>query len=171
MKFSLSNAKTAQASPFFEDGIYSAVITQVADIGLQKAYNPENPPEEQMAVLFETEAGIHISKRMKFSAHPLSNCYATFTSAFPGCEDEKRLSDLLGQSVLIDIEVNEGKWPRITGIMPLEEGFNVIQATSELVAFDANEMDLDAFRKLHRDIRFLVSKRIRQPEVQEMAND
>jgi hypothetical protein len=147
------------------EGVHATVITQVADIGLQKAYDPENPPEAQFAVSFELVMGETITKRMKFSDHPMSNCYAIFTSAFPELLEsghgERDLSNLLGKSVLIEIEIHDSKWPRITAIMPLEDGFSPVTPKGDLLEFDANNMDRDVYTKLHRDIRSLVAKRIR----------
>ena len=57
--------------------------------------------------------------------------------------------------------VRDGKWPRVTEIMPLEEGFEPLTAKSELLEFDANEMDREVYLTLHRDIRAWVSKRVR----------
>ena len=71
------------------------------------------------------------------------------------------LPQLLGKSVLIEVEVRDGKWPRVVGIMPLEAGFEPIEPTVELLEFDADEMDREVFLKLHRDIRAWVSKRVR----------
>ena len=106
-----------------------------------------------------------MAKRMKFSDHPSSTCYALLRSAFPKLDEsgdhEPGLSDLLGKSVLIEIEVRDGKWPRITEIMPLEDGFDAVKPKSELLTFDAYEMDREVYLKLHRDIRAWVSKRVR----------
>jgi hypothetical protein len=116
-------------------------------------------------VAFETVSGQLIAKRMKFSEHPSSGCYALFTSAFPDLDEsddqELGLADLLGRSVLIEVEVRDGKWPRITGIMPLEEGFDAVTPQNEMLAFDAEEMDREVYLQLHRDIRAWVSKRVR----------
>jgi hypothetical protein len=148
-----------------EDGVHAAVVVQVADIGLQLPFDKDKDAEEQLAVAFEPESGELIARRMKFSDHPSSSCYALFTSAFPDLDEsddqELGLADLLGRSVLIEVEVRDGKWPRVTGIMPLEEGFDPVKPQTELLAFDAEEMDREVYLKLHRDIRAWVSKRVR----------
>jgi len=148
-----------------DDGVHAAAVVQVADIGLQLPFDRDKDPEAQLAVAFELENGELVTRRMKFSEHPSSGCYALFTSAFPDLDEsddqELGLSDLLGMSVLIEIEVRDGKWPRITGIMPLEDGFEPIRPKSELLAFDAEEMNREVYLKLHRDIRSWVSKRVR----------
>ena len=150
---------------FIEEGVHAAVIVQVADIGLQLPYHRDDDPEEQMAVAFEIKSGDLIAKRMKFSDHPSSFCFALFTSAFPGLEEsddqELGLADLLGKPVLIEVEVPEGKWPRVVAVMPLEEGFEPIEPKTELLKFDADEMNREVYLKLHRDIRGWVSKRVR----------
>ena len=164
--FKKSTAKP-QMTLFIDEGIHVAVITQVTDIGLQQPFNRDQDPEEQMAVAFELESGDTIAKRMKFSDHPASTCFALFTSAFPDLngpdsdELELGLPDLLGKSVLIEVEIRDSKWPRVTAIMPLEEGFEPIKPKSELVSFNAEEMDREIYLKLHRDIRSWVSKRVR----------
>ena len=150
---------------FISEGVYAAVIVQAAHIGLQQPFNRNEEPEAQMAVTFEIESGDQIAKCMKYSDHPSSLCFALFTSAYPDLDesDEKELdlSDLLGKSVLIDIEVRDGKWPRVMGIMPLEDGFEPIIPKTELLGFDADEVDREVYLKLHRDIRGWLSKRIR----------
>jgi hypothetical protein len=148
-----------------EEGIHPAAIVQVAGIGLQLPYHRDDNPEEQMAVAFEIESGDLIAKQMKFSDHPSSFCFALFTSAFPDLwesdDQELGMSDLLGKSVLIEVEVHDGKWARVTAVMPLEEGFEPITPKSELLEFDADEMDREVYLKLYRDIRGWVSRRVR----------
>ena len=153
-----------QAPLFIEEGVHAAAIVQVADIGLQRPYHRDDDPEEQMAVAFEIKSGDLIAKRMKFSDHPSSFCFALFTSAFPGLDEsddqELGLADLLGKSVLIEVEVHESKWPRVIAVMPLEEGFEPIEPKTELLEFDAGEVDNEGYLKLYRDIRLWVSRRV-----------
>ena len=165
-KFSFKkSAEKFQPTLSIEDGVHAAIVIQVADIGLQLPFDRDKDPEEQLAVAFELESGELIAKRMKFSEHPSSSCYALFISAFPDLDEsddeELGLTDLLGKSVLIDVEVRGGKWPHITGIMPLEGGFDAVTPQTETLSFDAEEMDREVYLKLHREIRNLVSKRIR----------
>lgn len=159
------NSEKPLREKFIEPGLYSAVITQVADIGLQMPFDRENDPEQQMAVTFELANGDQLAKRMKFSEHPSSGCYAVFTAAFPDLEvssdQELGLTDLLGKSALIEVEVRDGKWPRITGVLPLEVGFEAHIPTGELLAFDADTMHREVYLKLHRDIRSWIAKRVR----------
>ena len=154
-----------QPTPSLLDGVHSAVVVQVADIGLQLPFDRDKDPEAQLAVAVELENGELVAKRMKFSEHPSSGCYALFTSAFPDLDEpddrELGLTDLLGKSVLIEVEVRDGKWPRITGIMPMEEGFDAVSPKTEMLPFDAEEMDREVYLKLHRDIRSWVSMRVR----------
>lgn len=142
------------------------MVVQAAHIGLQRPYEKEGDLEEQLAVAFELTSGELITKRMKFSNHPSSTCYALFTSAFPDLDEsddqELGLADLLGKSVLIEVEVRDSKWPRVTAIMPLEEGFEPVEPKTALLEFDADTMDREIYSKLHRDIRNWISKRIRQ---------
>lgn len=161
-RFSFKNGEDSHAQHRgIEDGVHSAVIVQVADIGLQKPFDPDEPPEQKMAVAFELEPGALIAKRFKLSAHPLSVCYSLFAAAFPGLEGEFELGDLLGKTVLIEVELRNGTWPRVIQIMPLEEGFEPVTPSSELLSFDVAEMDKAAYLKLHRDIRSWVSRRVR----------
>ena len=159
------SAENFQPTLSIEDGVHVAVVVQVAAIGLQLPFDRDKGTEEQLAVAFELESGERVARRMKFSEHPSSGCYALFTSAFPDLDEaddqELGLADLLGKTVLIEVDVRDGKWPRITGIMPLEEGFDPVTPQTELLAFDAEEMDRDVYLKLHRDIRAWVSKRVR----------
>jgi len=159
------SAAKPQPTLTIKDGVYAAAVVQVAHIGLQQPFDKDKDPEEQMAVVFELASGELIAKNMKFSNHPSSGCFALFTSAFPNLDEsddqELGLADLLGKSVLIDVEVRDSKWPRITTIMPLEEGFEPVEPKTELLEFDADEMDREIYLKLHRDIRALVSKRVR----------
>jgi hypothetical protein len=163
--FSKSSSTTTQSPVAIKDGVHVAVIVQVAHIGLQLAFDREKAPEEQLAVAFELASGDTVTKRMKFSDHPHSGCFALFNAAFadPSETDnpEPGLADLLGKPVLIEIEVRDGKWPRVTEVLALEDGFEPIEPKSELLEFDADEMDSEVYKKLHRDIRALVSKRVR----------
>ena len=163
-RFKKTAAKSGSQSTI-KAGVHPAAIVQVANIGLQRAFNKDDVPEEQLAVAFELETGELIAKRMKFSDHPLSGCYELFTAAFPDLDEtsdeEVSLTDLLGKSVLIEVELREEKWPRITAIMPLEEGFELVRPATKLLVFDADEMDREVFIELHRDVRTWVSKRIR----------
>jgi hypothetical protein len=158
-------SKKLEPTTRISDGVYSAVIIQVADIGLQLPFDKNDAPGPQLAVAFELENGEVVAKRMKFSEHPSSGCYALFTSAFPDLNEsddrELSLSDLLEKPVLIEVEVHEGKWPRVIEILPLEEGFIPLAPASETLFFDAEDMDRDVFLKLQRDIRSWVSKRVR----------
>jgi hypothetical protein len=164
-KFKKSTPLTGNTS-IIEEGVHCATIIQVAHIGLQRPFNRDAEPEPTLAVVFELEDGAKIAKRMKESDHPSSGCYALFNSTLPGLEETDdealELTDLLGKSVLIEVEIRDGKWPRVTGIMPLEDGFEPVSAKSDLLAFDADEMDREVYLKLHRDIRSWTSKRIRQ---------
>lgn len=151
-------------NPVIKDGVYPASIAQVANIGLQRPFDREDDPEEQMAVAFELPSGELVARRMKFSSHPSSGCYSLFTSAFPDIgesDEDLGLPELLGKSVLIEIEVRGGKWPRVVEIMPLEDGFEPVTPKTDLLVFDAHEMDREIFLKLHRDIRSWFSKRVR----------
>ena len=163
-KFKKSTAITGNTSTI-DEGVHSAAITQVANVGLQRPFEKDVEPEPALAVVFELENGEQVAKRMKLSNHPSSGCYALFTAAFPDLEEADdvtlELPDLLGKSVLIEVTVREGKWPRVSEIMPLEAGFEPVTATSELLAFDADEMDREIYLKLHRDIRSWTAKRIR----------
>jgi hypothetical protein len=166
-QFTFKKSATKPQIPLFiDEGVHVAVVVQVAHIGMQLPFDRDKDPEAQMAVAFQIESGEIIAKRMKFSDHDSSGCYALFNSAFPGLEEsddqELRLADLLDKSVLIEVEVRDGKWPRVTAIMPLEDGFEPVELKAELLEFDADEMDRDIFMKLHPDIRALVSKRVRQ---------
>ena len=157
-KFTFKKTKEKPQLPLFaEDGVHAAAITQVADVGLQLPFDRDKEPEAQMAVAFELAGGDLIAKRMRFSEHPSSSCYALLTAAFPGLHEssdqELGLADLLGKTVLIEVEVRDGKWPRVIEIMPLKEGFEAFGPKGELLNFDAEEMDREVYRKLHRDIR------------------
>ena len=162
--FKKSAASSGNASTIIE-GVHSAAIIQVAHIGLQRPFDRDAEPEPVLAVAFELENGEQVAKRMKVSTHPSSGCYSLFTSAFPDLEedgdDTLELTDLLGKSVLIDVEIRDGKWPRVTEIMPLEDGFEPITPKTALLEFDADAMDREIYLKLHRDIRSWVSKRVR----------
>lgn len=159
------SADNSQPTLTIQEGIYAAVVVQAAHIGLQRPFDRDKDPEEQLAVAFELASGELITKRMKFSNHPSSICYALFTAAFPDLDEssdqELGSADLLGKSVLIEVAVHDSKWPRITAIMPLEEGFKPVERKTELLEFDADEMDREIYVKLHRDLRNWVSKRIR----------
>jgi hypothetical protein len=159
------SAAKPQPTLTIKDGVYAAVVVQATHIGLQRPFDGDKDPEEQMAVAFELASGELITKRFKFSNHPSSGCFALFTSAFPNLDEsgdqELGLADLLGKSVLIEVAVHDSKWPRITAIMPLEEGFKPVERKTELLEFDADEMDREIYVKLHRDLRNWVSKRIR----------
>jgi len=162
-KFKKSTANVNQTS-VIEAGAYVAVVIQVANIGLQK-FAPDDVPVAKMAVVFETASGEFVTKDMAYSDHPKSHCHALFVAAFPDLDDEEcELDELLGKSVLIEVEVKNKKWPKVTEIMRLEEGFDPIDPKTELLMFDVEKMDNETYLKLHPDVRSWISKRIRHSQ-------
>ena len=76
-KFTFGKSSSTTQSPItIQDGLHVAVVVQVAHIGLQLAFDRNKEPEGQMAVAFEVASGELIAKRMKFSDHPSSGCFA-----------------------------------------------------------------------------------------------
>jgi hypothetical protein len=135
-----------------EDGIHVVVVVQVARLS------------SQFAVVFEIESGDQIARRMEFSDDPSSFCFSLVDSVFNLDVFNERgwaWADFLGKSVLIRIEVRDGKRLSVTGVKPLRDGFEPLTPKSELLEFYADEIDDEVYLKLHRDIRGWVSKRVR----------
>jgi hypothetical protein len=63
-KAELDSAKNDVRSKKIETGFYRVIITQVAEIGYQKAFNPEDEPQLKVGVVFENAVGQQICKIM-----------------------------------------------------------------------------------------------------------
>lgn len=161
-KFNFKNAKQKAATnaPEIKKGVHVGVITQAVCLGMQRPYGPDDEPVEQLGITVELEGGQQITKNMKYSGHPMSKLYDLFMAALPD-EDDLEFENLLGKSVLIEVELYQEKWPKITNIMSLEDGFAPVTTQTELIYFDVEQMNKDQFLKLHKDQRNWISKRIR----------
>jgi hypothetical protein len=160
-KFNLKAAKQAAAAETdsIEAGYHRAIITQVANVGLQKGFSSDDPSKESLGFCFELASGAQIAKVIPVSF----NVYAALTAIAGATDDPEELEDYLGQQLVIEIETS-GKWPKLAGFYHLEDGLadiGPISTNSELLEFDADEPEPEVLKKLHKTLREAYGRRVR----------
>ena len=158
-KAELDSAKNDVHSKKIETGFYRVIITQVAEIGYQKAFNPEDEPQLKVGVVFENAVGQQICKIMQLKI----SSYSHFGQLCLLFDDIESTADLLGKELFIEVEGN-ANWPKITCFYSLDDGMTLepkISTQSELFYFTIDEPNADCLKKLHADLKKAISTRIR----------
>jgi hypothetical protein len=158
-KFNLRTAKAAaQQTKPIESGFFHTRISQIAEVGLQSSYNPDDKPQPQTGFAFQLVDGRIITKLMNHSASPLS-WMGKLAAALPDVDD---IPDFLGQTVDLELEAN-GNWPKLVGISSPEDGLAVAGTFPEveLLLYDFEVDGPEILKKLDRNLRQAVSQRIR----------
>lgn len=163
-KFSLPEAKAEDKASIssITPGYHRVVIVQVADVGLQRAYNPENAPQRTLGVTFENAEGQQIAKTM-----PESNSFYSNIQKLVAAVDEiEKLQDLLGKELDIEVEGN-GKYPKILMYFHVDDqmsGGDAISYRSTPIYYVAEEPQPEVLKSLHPQLRQAVASRIRIKE-------
>lgn len=152
-----------------EAGRHIARIVQIVGVGLQKAFDPTQPPEQKLGIALELASGAVIARTVSLNLSPASLLGRLVEAAGIDLNelDAFDTTDLLGKSVAVEVEVRDARWPKATGFGPLEAWDEEFAAKAEPLAFDidappADRAELQAvFLKIHPDLRKAISERVR----------
>ena len=169
MKISFSKKLATAQSSTLTEGRYVGTIIQIANIGMQPAYEVGNPAAPWVAVVIQLP-GAQIAKKMRISDSPLSALFAYLDAALPdpdSYEGDDPLPLTLGRPIAIEVTV-KGQYAGIASLHR-PESFELPNAptvaAADCLILDDPELTGDAaktmFLKLHRDIRSWLSKRVR----------
>lgn len=161
-KFDLKKARaeaTASDTNTMDEGYTRVVITQVAEVGAQRAFNPDDAPKESIAVCFRNAQGAEIVKVMTLTL----SAYSTLSAMLSACDDVDGLEDLCGQQLDIEVE-GSGMYPKIVGYYAVDNGLSgepEIESFPDPVTYSVEQHDADIMKGLHRQIRQAISARVR----------
>lgn len=163
-KFSLKKAKAeAKAEPTsIESGYHRVVITQVAEIGLQRAFDKEDEPRESIGLTFENVEGQQITKTMILSM----NTYSNFNKLLGAVDDVEELEDLQGKELDIEVEAN-GHYPKIMSFYHTDDQMSEgaeISDHSELIFYSVDKTKPEVLKSLHPQLRQAIASRVRIKE-------
>lgn len=163
-KFSLSKAK-AEAKAYsdtIESGYHRAIIVQVAEIGLQKAFNAGDDPKASAAFTFENAEGQQVVKTMALSM----SIYSNFNKLLAVVGDIEEMEGFLGEELDIEVEEN-GNYPKIIGYYHLEDRMSdqpEIADHSSLIYYTVEEPQPEVLKSLHPQIKQAIASRVRIKE-------
>jgi hypothetical protein len=160
LKAATEAANTQIATEAMAAGYHRVIITQVAEIGLQRGFNETDDPKESVGFVFTNAAGQQICKPMTLVVSAYSNLNKILKTID---EVPDELSELLGQELVVEIEAN-GKYPKILGYYHLDDGLSdepALKKPDELLYFTVENPQPDVLKKLHSQLRQAVAGRIR----------
>lgn len=162
-KFDLKSAKkNAQDTIFTQPmvaGYSRVIITQIAEVGLQKAFNPDDAPNASIGIVFENKEGQKISKIMTLAM----GTYSNISKLLNAVGEVNDLADLLSQELVIEI-VENGKWPKIANYYSIDDGLSddsTITSHSESLYYTVDEPNPEVLKKLHPLLKQAIAARIR----------
>lgn len=166
-KFDLQAAKNAAQNNLVAEpmaaGYHRAIITQVAEVGLQPGFNRDDEPKQSLGIVFEDAAGRSVCKVMPLVVSTFSNFGKVL-----GCleNDPDDLKDLLGQQLVLEIEP-KGNYPKILGYYPLEDGLSdesEITIKPNLLFYSVEEPQPEVLKQLHPYLKQAIAGRVRHKE-------
>jgi hypothetical protein len=160
LKAATEAAKAQTATDAMVTGYHRVMITQVAEIGLQRGFNETDEPKDYVGFVFTNAAGQQICKTMTLVVSTYSNLNKILKT-IDDVPDE--LSELLGHELVLEIEAN-GKYPKILGYYHLDDGLSdepALKKPDELLYFTVENPQPDVLKKLHSQLRQDVAGRIR----------
>jgi hypothetical protein len=161
-KFNLKKARqeaTASEITTMGSGYHRVAITQAAEVGAQRAFNPDEAPKESIAVCFRNSHGVEIAKVITLTM----SAYGTLSALLNACDDVDELEDLCGQQLDIEVE-GSGNYPKIVGYYAVDDGLSgepEIEDSPTHVFYSVEQHDADIMKGLHRQIRQAISARVR----------
>lgn len=171
MKIQFNNSTPATPKVEWEAGRYIATVTQIANVGLQKAYDPTNPPQPSLGIAVHVEGKGTLSRIITVNCNFGSHLHGLIAAAL-GLDTEDHegrefdLNNVLGKPLAVEVELTGRGYPKITGFAPLEEFETAPKCTAEVLAlFDVDnvtEAGKASFTKLDSFIRSAISKRVRE---------
>ena len=163
MKIPLRKPPAGARNVIIKDGRHVGVVVQSVNVGLQPAFERDEPPAPSIGVSVEFAEGL-LARTIRISQHPSSLFFSLQIACGLGDADELDLGDFLGKAVACEIE-NRGIWPTIRAFGPVETFDIVPTVRSPLMQFDVEALERgegrDEFLKLHADIRRAISQRVR----------
>jgi hypothetical protein len=160
LKSAKKNAQDTNVTQPMVAGYSRVIITQIAEVGLQKAFNPDDDPKASIGVVFENKEGQQISKIMTLAI----GTYSTFSKLIAAVEDaDNDLADLIRQELVIEI-VENGKWPKIANYYSIDDGLSddsTITSHSESLYYTVDEPNPEVLKKLHPLLKQAIAARIR----------
>jgi len=160
LKSAIKNAEDTKATEPMTAGYPRVAITQIAEVGLQRAFNPDDEPKNSLGFVFENTAGQQLCKVMPSIISSYSNLGKLLAAVDDGDCD---LADLLNQELVLEIEEN-GKWPKINGYYSIEDGLSseaAITSHSESLYYSVDEANPEVLKKLHPQLKQAIAGRIR----------
>lgn len=182
--------KKAVTIPPLEDNSYTAVCTAVIDLGeqytqfdkqKQGTYKPQcmfifEIPDERVEVDGESKPRWISTKRFTTFLSEKSGLFKFLTSWGNKDIENIDLTSVLGRGAVLTISQKEKtdgtKYNNIEGIAGLPKGIQAPKPESELLAFDADEPDMEVLAKLPEWIQKLIEKSTQfaeNPPMQEVA--
>ena len=161
-KFNLGKAKQeAKQESVLGAGYHRVMITQVAEVGLQRGFNRDDEQKNSIGFSFETAGGLQVAKIMPLSMNSYSN-YTKVLSACDEVDELEELEELQGKQLYLEIESN-GQYPKITGYYHIDDGMSGQPAISERETeyYSVDAHNPETLKKLHRDLRQAISARVR----------
>lgn len=162
--------------PPLEDNSYTAICTAVVDLGEQYTQFDKQKqgvykqqcmfifeiPDERVEVDGESKPRWISSKRFTAILSEKSGLFKFLTSWGNKDIENIDLASVLGRGAVLSItqkEKQDGtKYNSIEGITGLPKGIQIQKPESELLAFDADEPDMEVFEKLPTWIQDLIKK-------------
>ena len=176
--------------PPLEDNSYTAVCTAVIDLGeqytqfdkqKQGTYKPQcmfifEIPDERVEIDGESKPRWISSKRFTAILSERSSLFQFLTSWGNKDIENIDLTSVLGRGAVLTISQKEKtdgtKYNSIEGIAGLPKGIPAPKPESELLAFDADEPDMEVLEKLPTWIQDIIKKSTQfaeNPPMQEVA--
>jgi hypothetical protein len=160
LKSAIKNTEDTRATEPMNAGYPRVIITQIAEVGLQRAFNVGDEPKNSVGIVFENTTGQQLCKIMPL----LTSNYSNFSKLLNAAEDgDCDLADLLNQELVLEIEEN-GKWPKINGYYSIEDGLSTeaaITSHSESLYYSVDEPNPEVLKKLHPQLKQAIAGRIR----------
>ena len=168
-------SRAKPAIPPVEPGTYFAVCIGAVDLGEQETtYNNKTRYANQLQIIFELPSELieidgeeqprQLSRRFSVSLSTKSNL-RKFIETWYGkkfTDDAIREFDtreLLGKPAMLSVVLSEdGNYANIASAAALPKGMEAPKAKSELIDFDVEEWDDEAFRKLPEWLQELIKK-------------
>lgn len=162
-KFNLKTAKAeaAKENQHIESGYHRGVITQVAEVGLQRGFNADDPAKDSIGITFQLSDGLELAKVMPLSL----NIYSNLTKLLSATDSVEEIEELLGQQ--LDLEIEGGQYPKIIGYYHIEDrlsGQVNIEYKDGGLFYSVEEPNPDSLKQLHRTLRQAISTRVRSKE-------
>lgn len=156
-----------------ESGRYTAVISQIVDVGLQPGFDAR-APQDSIAIVFRVNGGYDVVKKVTLSSHELSALMEIVRAVGLKSEEggqDPHLADLIGKPLAVEV-VLQGTFPKVTQVSPIESFDDLVEPFEpsancfiEQIEDHLSGPNAKAFvMGLHADVRRLLANRIRNRE-------